>query len=71
MDAEEGVALLRYALEREEDELIFRRWVQGPQYTMSFDAFKASLAKPKDKPSEVILEDVETILGAFEAERMG
>lgn len=56
-------------MEQETDRLLFDRWVQGAQYTMSFDAFKASLHRPPDRPAEEILEDVGTILQAFEKAR--
>ena len=68
MDAEAGIQLLEYALQREEDDLIFSRWVHGAQYTMSFDAFKASLTR-RERPTEEVLEDVGNILEAFEKER--
>ena len=49
--------------------MLFDRWVQGAQYTVSFDEFKASLHRPPDRPAEEILEDVGTILQAFEKAR--
>lgn len=69
MDAETGIQLLEYALQQEEDDKIFSRWIHGAQYTMSFDAFKASLTPRKEKPTEEVLEDVGNILEAFEKER--
>ena len=69
LEAEDGILLLEYALEKEEDALIFSRWVQGAQYTMSFDSFKASLARKPEKPAEEVLEYVGNILQAFEQER--
>lgn len=68
MDAEDGIRLLEYALEKESDDLIFSRWIQGAQYTMSFEDFKASLSRT-ERPTEEILEDVGSILEAFEKER--
>jgi len=69
MDADAGVSLLTHAIEQEEEHLIFLRWVQMAQYTQSFEAFKAGLHRPPDKPTETILEDVGSILHAFEQER--
>lgn len=69
MDAADGIAMLEYAMEQEEDKLLFARWVQGAQYVQSFDDFKASLRPPENKPTDVILEDVGNILQAFERER--
>ena len=69
MPAEDGIALLDYALEPETDRLLFDRWVQGAQYTVSFDEFKASLYRPPERPADEILEDVGNILQAFEKAR--
>lgn len=68
MDAGTGIQLLEYALKKEEDALLFSRWIQGAQYTMSFDDFKATLTK-RDKPVEDVLEDVDNIMEAFEKTR--
>lgn len=69
MDADLGVPLLLRAIELEEDERLFQRWVQQGQYAMSFDDFKAALTRPKYRPTEEIIEDVGNILEAFEAGR--
>ena len=69
MPAADGLALLEYAMEQETDRLLFDRWVQGAQYSVSFDEFKASLRKTPDRPAEDILEDVGNILQAFEKAR--
>lgn len=69
MDAEDGILILEHALEKEEDALIFSRWVQGAQYTMSFEQFKEALRPPEMKPTEMVLEDVGNILQAFEQKR--
>ena len=68
MGAETGIQLMEYALKKEEDELIFSRWIHGAQYTMSFNDFKASLSR-RDKPTEEVLADVDNIMEAFEKER--
>ena len=69
MDAEAGITLLEYALEQEEDQRLFERWVQDAQYSMSFESFKESLKKRPAKSEKAVLEDVENILCAFEKER--
>lgn len=69
MDAEQGIALLEYAMEQETDRLLFARWIQGAQYSQSFDEFKAALRPPVIKPETVVLEDVGSILQAFEQGR--
>lgn len=69
MDMEAGMSLLEYAMEQEADRMIFARWIQGAQYSQSFEQFKAALRPPEMKPTEVVLEDVGNILQAFEQER--
>lgn len=73
MEANAGIALLEYAIEKEEDQLLFARWVQREQYAMSFSAYKAELKKAQKrisvKSTNEILDDVGTILRAFEKER--
>lgn len=69
MDADLGAALMLRAMELEEDEMIFQRWIQQAQYTVSFDDFKAALHRPPPKPTKEVLEDVGNILKAFEAGR--
>lgn len=70
LDAEYGISLLKYALEKEEDDLLYARWVQSSAHTvMSFDEFKGKMRTPQPKDTEAILEDVGQILNAFEAER--
>lgn len=71
MDAEEGMALLQNAAEREQELMLFARWVAGPQYSVSFDEFKAQLSRPPEKPAAAILEDVGNIMTAWEGQRNG
>ena len=61
--------LLLYAFEKEEDDLVFRRWVQGAHNYVSFDSFKAGLTPVPPKSEAAILEDVEDILTKFEDAR--
>lgn len=68
MDAEDGIALLLHAMEAEETERIFQRWINGYQH-MSFDAFRAELTPKPDKPTEEIMEDVGNIMQAWEVMR--
>ena len=68
MDAEAGIVLIEYALGKEEDALIFSRWIHAAQYAMSFGDFKAALSR-REKPTSVVMEDVGDILKAFEKER--
>ena len=43
LPAGDGVQLLIFALNKEQDERLFQRWILHAQYEMSFDDFKRSL----------------------------
>lgn len=68
LEAEEGIALLLHAMEAEEKEHIFQRWINGYQH-MSFDAFRAQLTPPEKKSEAEIMEDVSGIMHAWEVTR--
>lgn len=68
MDAEDGIELMLHAMEEEETEKLFKRWINGYQ-NMSFDQFRAELTPKPDKPAEEILEDVGDIMHAWEVTR--
>lgn len=62
LDFIEFFNLLEFAQKQKEDELIFQRWVAGPQFQISFDTFKEQL-KPKPlKDNREILSEVRDIL---------
>ena len=65
MPAEEGLSLLLFAFAQEEDGLLFQRWVNGPQFSVSFEEFKQGLRPAPQKSEKEILEDVEHILSTF------
>lgn len=62
--------LLLHAMEAEETERIFQRWINGYQ-SMSFDAFRYELTPKPEKSTEEIMEDVENIMAAWEVTRNG
>lgn len=68
MDAEEGIALLIHAMEAEETERMFQRWINGYQH-MSFNDFRAELTPKPDKPTGEIMEEVGGIMRAWEVTR--
>ena len=68
MEAEDGVALLVHAVEAEETERLFQRWINGYQH-MSFDQFRAELTPKPDKTTEEIMEEVGDIMRAWEVTR--
>lgn len=43
LPANDGVQLLSYAMNKEQDDRLFMRWIGQAQYQMSFDEFKQSL----------------------------
>ena len=68
MDAEDGIALLLHAMEAEETERMFQRWINGYQH-MSFNDFRAELTPKTDKPTEEIMDEVGSIMRAWEVTR--
>ncbi len=68
MDAEDGIALLIHAMEAEETERIFQRWINGYQH-VNFDDFRAELTPKPDKSTEKIMEEVGDIMRAWEVTR--
>lgn len=69
MDFESGTALLFFALEKEEDHLIFLRWIQDAHNAVSFDDYKAALRPKIPRADKEVLDDVGNILASFEAGR--
>lgn len=66
LTADEAASLLLFALDKEEEELLFRRWIVQAQYEMSFDDFKASLKPRIIKTDREIIEDVKSIMKGWE-----
>lgn len=60
--------LLIHAMEEEETDRLFKRWINGYQH-MSFSEFRAELMPKPDKPTEEIMEDVGNIMRAWEVTR--
>jgi hypothetical protein len=57
LPADDGVQLLVFAFNKEQDERLFQRWIGQAQYQMSFDEFKESL-----KPIRINTEETMTQL---------
>lgn len=66
MPADEGVAFLLFAMDKEEEAMLFQRWLVSAQFEMSFDEFKEKL-KPKIVDDRKTLQDVENIMKSWEA----
>lgn len=69
MDIESGTDLLFFALEKEEEHLIFLRWIQDAHNAMSFDDYKTALQPKIPRADEDVFNDVGNILASFEAGR--
>jgi len=71
LEIQEALSLIEYAFERTEEELIFQRWVSGPQLEISFDEFKTRLKPPAPKSGKEILNEVQDIMKLFDLEGGG
>jgi hypothetical protein len=61
----EGIKLIEYGIEKEQEDKLFQRWVAGYQHSESFDDFKNKLINKHisdNKTEEEILSDVAVIL---------
>ena len=58
MDLKEAADFIRYRMRKRTDDLIFIRWIAGPQYEMSLDEFKSKLIPHKVRSDDEILEEV-------------
>lgn len=67
MPGDEAARLLLYAKEREEEAMLFQRWIMQAQYEMSFEDFKEQLRPKPVKSEKAILSDVENIMKQWEA----
>lgn len=65
LPANEGIKLIQYAIDQEQEEKLFQRWVAGYQHKESFNDFKNKLMQKQldnSKKEEDILSDVAVIL---------
>jgi len=62
-DIEEALSLIDYAYQKQEEELIFLRWI--PYQHISFEEFRAQIKPKKIKSDEEILKDVKDIITLF------
>ena len=58
MDMDEAIGFIRFLYKKRNDDLIFQRWIAGPQYQMSLDEFKRQLRPQRVRDDEEILEEV-------------
>lgn len=61
MPVEDGISLLVYAFEKEDEDKLFDRWVNAAQYEVSFDEFKRKL-QPVTIDEKKTLEDIDKLM---------
>ena len=57
----DGVSLLLYAFDKEDEDKLFTRWVSGPQFQYGFEEFK-ELLKPVRVNEKKTLEDLDDLM---------
>lgn len=62
LPAEDGVALLEYAINAEWEHNVFLRWIAGNEFGMSFDAFKEEVKPRPLRSTRETMKDVKDIL---------
>ena len=68
MPFEEGYEMMQYALNAENEDKLFNRWVNGYQQVMGFEEFKNQIGVNSrqvrdNRTAEEILQDVREIIG--------
>lgn len=58
MNLDEAVGFIRFLYKKRNDDLIFQRWIAGPQYQMSLDEFKHRLLPAKARSDAEIMDEV-------------
>lgn len=69
MPIDDGISLLAFGLEKEDDDKLFARWVGFAQYEVSFDDFKRKL-KPVRVDEEKTLERIDELMAKTTWSRM-
>lgn len=61
MPVDDGIPLLLYARDKEEEDRLFLRWVNGPQFEYGYEEFKKALA-PARVDTTKTLEDIDELM---------
>lgn len=69
MPVDDGISLLSYAFGKEEDDMLYSRWVGLAQYEVSFEEFKQKLA-PVRIDEKKTLEKVDKLMETIAWEQM-
>ena len=70
MEPLEALSFISFAFSRRDEEMLFQRWISGPQFEMGFDEFKGLLMPKPEKPEVEIMEDVKRILSGLRKEEL-
>lgn len=62
MSLSELVDFIRFAFKKNEEELLFQRWISGPQFQISYDEFVEQLTPKPLRDDAEILNEVRAIL---------
>lgn len=62
MPVDDGISLLAFAFDKEEEDKLFARWVGFAQYEVSFDEFKRKL-KPVKVDEKATIEQLDELMG--------
>lgn len=66
MPADDGVAFLLFAMDEEQDRLLFERWLLAGQFEMGFDEFKKKLIIPQNFDDYEVLNDIANMMATLE-----
>ena len=69
MPLEDGISLLTFAFEKEDDDKLFSRWIGQAQYEISFDEFKRQL-KPVRVDEKKTLEELDRLMATTTWEKV-
>ena len=53
-----GIEYIYHRIEKAQDDMIYARWIAGPQYQISFNEFKEQLKPKRQRTDEQILKEV-------------
>lgn len=62
MPVDDGISLLAFAFDKEDEDKLFARWVGFAQYEVSFDEFKRKL-KPVKVDEKATIEQLDELMG--------
>lgn len=58
MEMDEAIGFIQFLYKKRNEDLIFQRWIAGPQYEMSLEEFKHALRPKRVRSDEEILDEL-------------